>query len=45
MDKRKAIKDWQRMYDSVTDPDIIEENKRKNEIKKRSQEKREDVGL
>ena len=40
MTKQERIDDMKKMYDSVTNPEIIAENKRKEEIKKRKEEKK-----
>lgn len=45
MNKERAIKDWQRMYDSLTDPDIKARNRRIEQRKQRLEEKKSDTGL
>ena len=37
--------DWKRMYDNLTNPDIIAQNKRKHLRDLRQEEKKRDVGL
>lgn len=45
MRKQWRIKDFQNMYDDVTNPEKIEENKRKNERKERIQDRIDDYGV
>lgn len=45
MNSDESTEDWLRMYKSITDPDIIEENKRKEQVKARKLAKVADVGL
>lgn len=45
MTKEERIEDMKRMYESLTNPDIIEKNRREEERKKRKEDKVKDTGL
>ena len=45
MNEKARIKDWQRMYDEVTDPELVEKNKRKVQRQERIRERIIDTGL
>ena len=45
MEKQKSIKSWIKMFNSLTNPDQIAENKRKAEAQKRQEAKKKDTGL
>lgn len=45
MTKEEDIKDWQRMYDSLTNPKDKEERRRKIKLRKRLEERKKDTGL
>ena len=45
MKKEKSIKDWQNMYDKLTNPELRDKAKREAEKIKRKEEKISDTGL
>lgn len=45
MKKEKSIKDWQMMYDKLTNPELREKAKQEAERIKRKEDKRSDTGL
>jgi len=45
MTKEKSIKDWQRLYNRLKDPDARDKARRETEKLKRLEEKRSDTGL
>jgi hypothetical protein len=45
MQKEKSIRDWKRMYDSLTNPDSQAKARRDIQKDKRKKEKQSDTGL
>lgn len=45
MNSEENIQAWLRIYESLTNPDIIAENKRKSDQEKRAEAKKQDTGI
>lgn len=45
MNQKKRKKELEKMYKELTDPEVIEKNKRETERNKRKEDKKADTGL